>query len=152
MSGRAAVVLLVEDSQSDVRLVKEAIVECDSCVKLHVVRDGEEAMEFLMRKGGFSGAPRPDIVLLDLNLPRKDGREVLREIKSCDAIKSIPVIVLSTSTDCEDVTTCYQLGASCYITKPGSVDRFIAMMRQIEEFWLDLVTLPPGNGPHSGPS
>jgi CheY-like chemotaxis protein len=139
---RLANVLLVEDSPSDVRLVREAILEGEFAMSLHVARDGEAATRFLLRQGEFADKPRPDIVLLDLNLPRRDGREVLREIKTSPVLRSIPVIVLSTSTDSDDVRSCYELHANCYIAKPCNLDAFIAAMRRIREFWLDLVTLP----------
>lgn len=136
-------ILLVEDSPSDVGLVREAIRMSGQGSLLHVVRDGEEAIAFLRRQDRYSDAPHPDLVLLDLNLPRKDGREVLAEIKSDDTLKCIPVVVLTTSNAEIDVLRTYRLGVNCYLTKPIDFEQFISAVQSIEQFWLRHVTLPP---------
>lgn len=135
-------ILLVEDNPADVRLTKEALKEGKIAHELSVVMDGVQAMEFLRRGGDFSGASRPDLILLDLNLPKKDGREVLAEIKEDDELKSIPVVVLTTSKGEEDICRAYNLHANCYITKPVDYEQFIGVVRAIEEFWLMIVKLP----------
>lgn len=135
-------ILLVEDSSGDVRLTTEALREGKITNRLHVVRDGEEAMDFLRRRGRYVDAPRPGIVLLDLNLPRKDGREVLDELKRDPELHRIPVIVLTTSSAEADVMRSYDLHANCFITKPIDYQEFIAAVQRIEEFWLKLVRLP----------
>jgi two-component system, chemotaxis family, response regulator Rcp1 len=140
-------ILLVEDNPGDVRLTKEALKEGKVYSNLHTVKDGVEAMEFLRRQGKYAGVPRPDIILLDLNLPRKDGREVLEEIKSDDALKRIPVVVLTTSKAEEDVVRTYNLHANCYVTKPVDLEKFMVVVKTIDTFWLTVVTLPP-NGKH----
>jgi CheY-like chemotaxis protein len=139
-------ILLVEDNPGDVRLTKEALKEGKVYSNLHTVKDGVEAMEFLRRQGKYSGVPRPDIILLDLNLPRKDGREVLEEIKSDASLKRIPVVVLTTSKAEEDVLRTYNLHANCYVTKPVDLEKFMVVVKTIDTFWLTVVTLPP-NGP-----
>lgn len=136
-------ILLVEDNPSDVYLTEVALQEAAIESRLHVTEDGETAMAFLRREARFAEAPRPEIVLLDLNLPGKDGRQVLAEIKSDEALRSIPVIVLTTSTAPSDVARCYDLHANCYITKPVDFDQFESVVRTIENFWLRFVTLPP---------
>jgi two-component system, chemotaxis family, response regulator Rcp1 len=136
-------ILLVEDNPGDVRLTREALKEGKVYSNLHTVKDGVEAMEFLRRQGKFKEAPRPDIILLDLNLPRKDGREVLEEIKSDDALKRIPVVVLTTSKAEEDVLRTYNLHANCYVTKPVDLEKFMVVVKSIDIFWLTVVTLPP---------
>ena len=136
-------ILLVEDNPGDVRLTKEALKEGKVYSNLHTVKDGVEAMEFLRKQGRYKEVPRPDIILLDLNLPRKDGREVLEEIKSDDALKRIPVVVLTTSKAEEDVLRTYNLHANCYVTKPVDLEKFIVVVRSIDVFWLTVVTLPP---------
>jgi CheY-like chemotaxis protein len=136
-------ILLVEDNPGDARLAQEALKEGRMTSRLKVVVDGVEAMSFLRREGGFASAPRPQLVLLDLNLPRKDGREVLAEMKSDPDLCRIPVVVLTTSQAEQDVLRCYDLHANCYITKPVDLDRFIAVVRAIEEYWCSVVTLPP---------
>ena len=136
-------ILLVEDNPGDVRLTKEALKEGKVYSNLHAVKDGVEAMEFLRREGRFRGVPRPDIILLDLNLPRKDGREVLQEIKSDDDLKRIPVVVLTTSKAEEDVLRTYNLHANCYVTKPVDLEKFMVVVKTIDSFWLTVVTLPP---------
>lgn len=136
-------ILLVEDNPGDVRLTKEALKEGKVYSNLHAVKDGVEAMEFLRREGRFRGVPRPDIILLDLNLPRKDGREVLQEIKSDGDLKRIPVVVLTTSKAEEDVLRTYNLHANCYVTKPVDLEKFMVVVKTIDSFWLTVVTLPP---------
>lgn len=134
--------LLVEDSEPDVRLTQEALREASVPTRLSVVEDGVEAIAFLRRQGRHAGAPRPDVILLDLNLPRKDGLQVLAEIKSDDSLKRIPVIVLTTSKNEKDVSRAYSLHANCYITKPVDFGRFTEIVKSIENFWLTTVTLP----------
>ena len=140
-------ILLVEDNPGVVRLTKEALKEGKVYSNLHTVKDGVEAMEFLRRQGKYKDAPRPDIILLDLNLPRKDGREVLEEIKSDELLKRIPVVVLTTSKAEEDVLRTYNLHANCYVTKPVDLEKFMVVVKSIDVFWLTVVTLPP-NGHH----
>ncbi|MFA5795448.1 MAG: response regulator [Candidatus Brocadiia bacterium] len=139
-------VLLVEDSPADVRLTKEALKEEKLHVNLSVVNDGVEAMEFLRREGKFAQAVRPDLILLDLNLPKKDGREVLKEIKSDEKLKSIPVVILTVSKAEEDIAKSYNLHANCYITKPLDLLRFSIVVKSIKNFWLTIVKLPPKEG------
>lgn len=141
--GRAIQILLVEDSPGDVRLTEEIMRDAKIANDLHVVTDGEDAMDFLRGIGAHADAPRPDVMLLDLNLPRKDGREVLAEIKADPVLRRIPVIVLTTSSADEDVLHSYDLNANCYITKPIDLDEFISVVRSIEDFWLSIVRLPP---------
>lgn len=136
-------ILLVEDNPGDVRLTQEALKEGKVYNNLHWAKDGVEALEFLRREGKHSGAPRPDIILLDLNLPRKDGREVLSIIKADERFKQIPVVVLTTSKAEEDVLRSYDLHANCYVTKPVDLDKFIQVVHSIDRFWLAVVTLPP---------
>lgn len=136
-------ILLVEDNPGDVRLTREALKEGKVYSNLHTVKDGVEAMEFLRRQGKFKDAPRPDIILLDLNLPKKDGREVLEEIKTDDQLKRIPVVVLTTSKAEEDVLKTYNLHANCYVTKPVDLEKFMVVVKSIDVFWLTVVTLPP---------
>ena len=140
-------ILLVEDNPGDVRLTREALKEGKVYSNLHTAKDGVEAMEFLRRHGKYKDAPRPDIILLDLNLPRKDGREVLEEIKSDELLKRIPVVVLTTSKAEEDVLRTYNLHANCYVTKPVDLEKFMVVVKSIDVFWLTVVTLPP-NGHH----
>jgi len=137
-------ILLVEDNPGDVRLTREALKEGKVYSNLHWAQDGVEALEFLRRQGKFAGAPRPDIILLDLNLPRKDGREVLFEIKNDDDLKRIPVVILTTSKAEEDVLRSYELHANCYVTKPVDLEKFIVVVQSIDRFWLTVVTLPNG--------
>jgi CheY-like chemotaxis protein len=139
----AVEILLVEDNPGDVRLTQEALKEGKVYNNLHWAKDGVEALEFLRREGRHSGAPRPDIILLDLNLPKKDGREVLSVIKGDERFKQIPVVVLTTSKAEEDVLRSYELHANCYITKPVDLDKFIQVVHSIDRFWLTVVTLPP---------
>jgi len=135
-------ILLVEDNPGDVRLTKEVLMEGKVRNNLQVVGDGVEAMAFLRREHSYAKAPRPDLILLDLNLPKKDGREVLQEIKADRQLKRIPVVVLTTSDADEDILRSYDLRANCYITKPVDLDQFIRVIRSIETFWLTIVTLP----------
>jgi CheY-like chemotaxis protein len=136
-------ILLVEDNPGDVRLTREALREGKVYNNLHWAKDGVEALEFLRQEGAHAEAPRPDIILLDLNLPKKDGREVLLSIKNDDRFKQIPVVVLTTSEAEEDVLRSYELHANCYITKPVDLEKFITVVQQIDRFWLTVVTLPP---------
>ena len=135
-------ILLVEDNPGDARLTLEAMREAKVHNRIHVVEDGVEAMEFLRRQGRFGDAPRPDLILLDLNLPRKDGREVLAEVKADPELKRIPVVVLTTSRAEEDVLRAYNLHANCYVTKPVDLEQFMKIVGQIDEFWVKVVTLP----------
>jgi CheY-like chemotaxis protein len=135
-------VLLVEDDPGDVVLIKEAFEYNKVHNALHVVSDGEEALEFLYRRGRYEGAPRPDLVLLDLNLPRKDGREVLEEVKADRDLRTIPVVVLTTSEAEEDIVRSYDLHANAYVTKPVDFDRFIEVVRLIDDFFVTVVKLP----------
>lgn len=137
-----AQILLVEDNPGDVLLTREALAEARVANELSVARDGEEALRFLRREAEHAESPRPDIILLDLNLPRKGGREVLEEIKADPALKRIPVIVLTTSAAEQDILQTYDLHANSYVTKPLDVDEFLAAVRQIEGFWLEVVRLP----------
>jgi chemotaxis family two-component system response regulator Rcp1 len=135
-------VLLVEDNPGDVQLTQEAFNEGRVVNRLSVVRDGVEASDFLWRRGQFAKAPRPDLILLDLNLPRKNGRELLEEIKADPNLRRIPVMVLTTSRAEQDLKKAYNLHANCFITKPDGLDQFLDMVRSIEHFWFNVVTLP----------
>ena len=141
--GRPVEILLVEDNPGDERLTREALKEGKVYSNLHWVKDGVEAMQFLRREGKYADVPRPDIILLDLNLPKKDGREVLQDIKNDDKLKRIPVVVLTTSKAEEDVLRSYNLHANCYVTKPVDLEKFIVVVKSIDVFWLTVVTLPP---------
>lgn len=134
--------LLVEDNPSDVYLTEEALRLAGITSRLHVAKDGVDAMAFLRREGIYAEAPRPDLIVLDLNLPRKDGRRVLAEIKDAEDLRRIPVIVLTSSNAPSDVVQCYDLHANCYIVKPVDFDQFETVIRAIEEFWFQYVTLP----------
>jgi CheY-like chemotaxis protein len=136
-------ILLVEDNPGDVRLTREALKEGKVWNNLHVVEDGEAAIAFTKQTGPYANAPRPDIILLDLNLPRKDGREVLTILKADENLKRIPVVILTSSKAEEDILRAYDLNANCYITKPVDFEQFIRVVRVIEEFWLTVVKLPP---------
>jgi two-component system, chemotaxis family, response regulator Rcp1 len=135
-------VLLIEDSPGDVRLTQEAFREADGAMRMHVVVDGGEAILFLRREGVHASAPRPDLILLDLNLPKMDGREVLAEIKQDDSLKTIPTVILTTSDAEEDIETVYRLQASCYLTKPVEFEAFEGLVKSISDFWLTRVSLP----------
>ena len=141
--GKVIDILLVEDNPGDVRLAEEALKESKVHNNMFVVKDGVEAMEFLRRRGKYANVPRPDLILLDLNLPRKSGREVLAEVKTDDSLKRIPVVVLTVSRDEQDILRAYDLHANCYITKPIDFEQFIKITKTIEEFWLTIVRLPP---------
>lgn len=147
ITGRPAEILLVEDNPGDVRLAKEGLKESKLINNLHVVWDGEEAMDFLHKKGRHSNAVHPDLILLDLNLPKKDGREVLAEIKSNERLKRIPVVILTTSRAEEDVFKTYGLHANCYVTKPVDLDQFVKIVHSVHNFWLEVVTLPTEEEP-----
>jgi CheY-like chemotaxis protein len=142
-SYRAIEILLVEDNPGDVRLTQEALKENKVRNNLHVARDGVEAMQFLRRMKGYEQSPRPDLVLLDLNLPKKDGREVLTEIKTDETLRSIPVVILTTSDADDDIIKAYHMYANCYVRKPIDLNRFIDVVKVIENFWLSIVELPP---------
>ena len=148
--GRRVEILLVEDNPGDVRLTRESLKEDKLWNKLNVVRDGVEALEYLRFEGDFAGATRPDLILLDLNLPRKSGLEVLREIKSDSDLRRIPVVILTTSTAEEDVLGTYDSHANCYVTKPVDLEQFIKVVRSIEQFWLSIVELPAADGAGGG--
>lgn len=136
-------ILLVEDNPGDADLAREALEMSKMKNNLHVVEDGVEAMAFLKKQGAYSDAVRPDLVLLDLNLPKKDGRQVLAEIKSDDRFKAIPVVILTSSSADEDILKSYNLHANCYITKPIDFSQFMKVVNCIEDFWLGIVKLPP---------
>jgi chemotaxis family two-component system response regulator Rcp1 len=140
-------VLLVEDSPADARLTKETLRDANRLIHLHVVADGVEAMAFLRREGLHACAPRPDLILLDLNLPRMDGREVLALIKDDDSLKTIPTVILTTSASEADITKSYQLQANCYLTKPVQLDAFESVVKSINDFWLTQVHLPHQDSP-----
>jgi len=141
-TGRLIEILLVEDNPGDVQLTREALHDAKLRNHLSNVKDGVEALAFLRRKGPYSAAPRPDLILLDLNLPRKDGREVLAEIKNDENLRRIPVVVLTTSRDEWDVLGAYDLHANCYVVKPVGLEQFITIVKSIEDFWFDIVKLP----------
>jgi CheY-like chemotaxis protein len=141
--GRPIEILLVEDSPSDTDLTLEALKDFKVRNHVSVVEDGVLALQFLRRQGPYAEAPRPDLIMLDLNLPRKDGREVLAEIKEDDNLRLIPIVVLTTSRADQDILRAYQLNANCFITKPVDFNQFLEVVRSIEAFWLFVVTLPP---------
>ena len=141
--GKSVEILLVEDNPGDARLALEALKDNKIRNELHTVEDGVEAMNFLRKKGKYSNVPRPDLILLDLNLPKKDGREVLAEIKEDDKLKAIPVVVLTISKAEEDILKSYNLHANCYITKPLDLKQFIKVVKSIKSFWFSIVKLPP---------
>jgi chemotaxis family two-component system response regulator Rcp1 len=142
--GRPIEILLVEDSPSDTELTVEALKDFKVRNHVSIVEDGVQAMQFLRRQDPYAGVPRPDLIMLDLNLPRKDGREVLADIKGDDHLKTIPIVVLTTSHAEQDILRAYQLNANCYINKPVDFNQFLEVVRCIESFWLYVVTLPPG--------
>ena len=142
----AVQILLIEDNPGDVRLTEEALKEGKVINRLSVVPDGVEAIEYLRKRGDYASAATPDLVLLDLNLPKKDGREVLAEVKQDPELRKIPVVVLTTSRDEQDILKSYDLHANCYITKPVDFEQFIRVVRAIEDFWLSVVKLPPNGG------
>jgi two-component system response regulator len=138
-------ILLVEDNPGDVELTKEALKDAKVATHLHVVEDGAAALDFLFKRGQHAHVPRPDLILLDLNLPKKDGREVLAEIKAEPRLANIPVVILTTSQADEDILRAYQLHANCYITKPVDFRQFVHVVQSIEDFWLTVVKLPKNN-------
>ncbi len=140
-------ILLVEDSPSDADLVMETLGESKVFNQIHIAEDGVEALAFLRREGKYAAAPRPDLILLDLNLPRKNGREVLADIKADPNLAIIPVVVLTTSSADEDILRAYQLQANCYVTKPVGLDEFTQIIQSIDAFWLAAVKLPPSSEP-----
>jgi CheY-like chemotaxis protein len=142
MKYRGIEILLVEDNPGDVRLTREGLKDGKINNNLHVVKDGVEALSFLHKHNGYANAPRPDLILLDLNLPKKDGREVLAEIKTDENLRRIPVVILTTSDAEEDIVKTYDLHANCYITKPVDFNQFIQVINNIEEFWFTVVKLP----------
>jgi CheY-like chemotaxis protein len=141
--GRAVQMLLVEDNLGDIRLTKETLRDAKVMVNLHVVGDGVEAMAFLRKEGKHANAPRPDLVLLDLNLPKKDGREVLAEMKQDPDLRRIPVVILTISNGQEDILKSYNLHANAYVTKPLNLVQFAKIVKAIEDFWFTVVKLPP---------
>ncbi len=138
-------ILLIEDNPGDVRLTIEALKESKIMNNMHVADDGIEALSFLKKEGIYKDKPRPDLIILDLNLPRKDGREVLGEIKSEDSLKQIPIVILTTSEAEEDIIKSYELHANCYITKPVNMEQFIKVVKSVGDFWFSIVMLPPGD-------
>lgn len=143
-SARAIDILLVEDNPGDVDLAREALGMGKLHNNLHVAQDGVVAMDFLRKVGKYASAPRPDLIILDLNLPKKDGRQVLAEVKADENLKRIPVVILTTSSAEEDILKTYNLHANCYITKPLDMKQFLRVVQSIEEFWLSIVVLPNG--------
>lgn len=139
---RPVEILLVEDNPGDVRLMMEALKDCKVQNHVHVMEDGVQALDFLFRRAPYQNSPRPDLILLDLNLPKKDGREVLAEIKKNEQLKRIPVVILTASHAERDILKAYDLNANCYITKPVDLDQFINVVKSIENFWLCVVMLP----------
>lgn len=139
-------ILLVEDNPGDVELAREALGMGKLHNNLHVVQDGVAAMDFLRQRGAYATVPRPDLIILDLNLPKKDGRQVLAEVKVDESLKRIPVVILTTSSAEEDILKTYNLHANCYITKPLDMNQFLRVVRSIEDFWLSIVVLPNGAG------
>ncbi|HET9643921.1 MAG TPA: response regulator [Burkholderiaceae bacterium] len=142
-TARAIVVLMVEDNPGDVRLTREALKDGKIWLDLNVVEDGTSALDYLHRRGAYPDALRPDLILLDLNLPRMDGREVLAAIKQHEELKTIPVVILTTSHAEADVLRAYELNANCYVTKPVDFDQFQSIVKMIEQFWFGVVMLPP---------
>jgi CheY-like chemotaxis protein len=141
-TGGAMQVLLVEDSPGDVRLTQEAFRDANDAIRLHVAADGVEAMSFLRREGAHAHAPRPDLILLDLNLPRMDGREVLTHIKADESLRTIPTVILTTSESEADIVKSYQLQANCYLSKPVQLEAFDSLVKSINDFWLTKAKLP----------
>jgi chemotaxis family two-component system response regulator Rcp1 len=146
IAGKTVEILLVEDNAGDVRLTREALNEGKVLNNLSVARDGVEALAFLRREGKDTQAPRPDIILLDLNLPRMDGRELLEVIKNDSELRRIPVVILTTSRSEEDILKTYDLHENCYITKPVDLEQFIRVVKSVEDFWFTIVKLPPNEG------
>jgi len=140
--GKAIQVLMVEDDAGDVQLTREALKDSKLIIDLHVVDDGEKALKFLRHQPPFAQTPRPDLILLDLNLPKVDGREVLQIVKTDASLRPIPIVVVTTSDADADIERSYGLGANCYVTKPIGLDQFVKVVRSIEEFWMTVVKLP----------
>lgn len=138
-------ILIIEDNPGDARLIKEVLKEGKILNSLHIVKDGVQAVNFLHKKNGYSNVPTPDLIILDLNLPKKDGREVLSEIKADNTLKKIPVVIMTISQAEEDILRSYNLHANCYITKPLDFNQFIKVIKSIEDFWFSIVKLPPKN-------
>ena len=136
-------ILLIEDSPADILLTREAFKNNKLVNEIHVAEDGIQALDFLYKRGKYASAPRPDLILLDLNLPRKNGREVLAEIKADNDLRSIPIVVLTTSNDDGDILKAYNLNANCYVVKPVGFDNFMKAIQSIRHFWFSVVTLPP---------
>lgn len=147
MSSKLIEILLVEDDAGDIDLTREALEDSELQLNLNVVRDGVEAIAYLRREDEYATVTQPDLILLDLNLPRKDGREVLQNSKSDHKLKHIPVVVLTTSNTDEDILVSYGLGANCYVNKPLGMDEFVQIVRAIEDFWFTIVKLPPKKFP-----
>jgi chemotaxis family two-component system response regulator Rcp1 len=145
-NGEPIKILLIEDNLGDIRLTEEILKESKVDNRLSVARDGEEAVACLRRQGRFAAAPRPDLILLDLNLPKKDGREVLAEVKADPNLRRIPVVILTTSNAERDIIKSYDLHANCYLSKPMQLDEFVAIVHSIESFWLMIVKLPTRGG------
>ncbi len=142
---KAVEILLIEDNPGDVRLTIEALKESKIINNLQVVEDGIEALSYLKKEGIYKDKPRPDLIILDLNLPKKDGREVLAEIKSDDYLKQIPIVILTTSEAEEDIIKSYELHANCYITKPVNMEQFVKVVKSVGDFWFSIVILPPSD-------
>ncbi|HBG93463.1 MAG: response regulator [Nitrospirae bacterium RIFOXYB2_FULL_43_5] len=142
-NGKPIVILLVEDNPGDVRLIQEVLKEAKVKNDLHVVYDGVDALAFLRREGKYKDVPRPDMILLDLNLPKKSGHEVLADIKADENLKQIPVVILTVSKNDEDIIKSYNLHANCFITKPMDLNQFLNVVKAIEDFWFTIVKLPP---------
>ncbi|PZM86170.1 MAG: response regulator [Candidatus Melainabacteria bacterium] len=143
MKAKQLSILLVEDSRADARLILEVFKEEEVNATINVVRDGEEAMDFLLKRSPYTDASTPNLILLDLNLPKKDGREVLAEIKQNADLDGIPIIILTTSQSEDDVAKCYKLQASCFVTKPIDLEEFVKVIRSLDEFWFSAVKFPP---------
>jgi CheY-like chemotaxis protein len=137
--------LMVEDNPGDVRIAQEAFRQCSGSIALHVVGDGEAALDFLHQRGAYAGSPNVNMILLDLNLPKKDGREVLAEIKKDPLLRRIPVAILTTSSSEEDIQSTYDLHANCYLTKPVSFEKFVSLVRSLQSFWFGSAMLPSSN-------
>jgi two-component system response regulator len=143
MKGKEVDILLVEDDPGDVELTREGLKTAKMLINLNVVDDGIKALKYLRKEAPYAGAVRPDLILLDLNLPRKDGRETLKEIRADENFKGIPVVVLTTSEADTDIAKCYDLGANCYITKPVGFEAFTRVVKALEDFWFTVVKMPP---------
>jgi len=143
-------VLLVEDSPGDVLLTQEAFREANQSVQLHIANDGVEAMAFLNQEGVYAKAPRPDLTLLDLNMPKMDGRQVLAQIKRAENLKTIPTVILTTSSSAEDIAASYQFQANCYLVKPVQLEAFETLVKSVNDFWLTKAKLPQGSGDSTG--